>query len=127
MFAARYVGAPFHERGRDPEGWDCWGLVHYVLREQFGIDVPSYADEYHAVAERTAIAAAIDKFGAGWTRVDAPAAGDVALFRVLGLPLHVGLVVDPPLMLHCQKGVDTVLERYDTSIWSNRLLGIYRP
>jgi cell wall-associated NlpC family hydrolase len=40
-WAAQYVGLPFRDKGRARTGLDCYGLVVLVLREQFGVEVPS--------------------------------------------------------------------------------------
>lgn len=52
--------------------------------------------------------------------------GDVALLRVRGRPVHVGLVTRRGWMLHVEAGCETVEEPYTGMQWSRRLLGFYR-
>ena len=49
-----YVGIPFKYNGASPSGASCWGLCHLVLKEQAGIDTPTYFEEG---AEKVLIAA----------------------------------------------------------------------
>lgn len=124
-----YVGLPFADKGRTREGCDCWGLVRLVLHEQFGIDLPSYTDDYTSTADNAGIAGAIDSNMAGWRIVPPGEAreGDVALFRIGGLPLHVGVVIgDVRYMLHVCMGIDACTEQYRAPRWLSRLEGVYR-
>lgn len=41
-WAARYVGKPWVSGGRGPDSFDCWGLLHWVQRAEFGRELPSY-------------------------------------------------------------------------------------
>lgn len=36
-----YVGLPYKEGGETPEGFNCWGLLRYVLRYNFGVIIPN--------------------------------------------------------------------------------------
>jgi hypothetical protein len=43
-WASRYVGIPFAESGFDLAGCNCWGLVHLVLKTEWGIETPTYGE-----------------------------------------------------------------------------------
>lgn len=129
-WAAEYVGLPFKDKGRDRNGLDCWGLVALVMREQFGIELPSYADNYVSAMERDEIAALLTASipSNGWQPVaDAAQAGDGVVFRVLNAPWHVGIVLDAEHFLHVVEGGGcSLIERLDSHRWVRRIVGIYR-
>lgn len=128
-WVADYVGLPFKEKGRDRSGVDCWGLVRLVLAERFGIEVPSYVEEYGSTKERETIGAVIAReVQPPWVEVlpgqERP--GDVVLMRRGRHPIHVGLVVAPGRMLHVEEGIEACVEDYRGLAWSRRVVGIWR-
>ena len=128
MDASRYVGIPFKDHGRGPDGVDCWGLVRMVYRNHLDVDLPEYAGDYVSAHEAREVAALVAGERLGWTPVpigrERPM--DVVLLRVMGHPTHVGVVVEPGVFLHCLRGMDTVLESYRSAAWRKRLEGFYR-
>lgn len=127
-WAAGYVGLPFAECGRDRAGLDCWGLVRLVLAEVFDVTVPSYLGGYADTADRRAIADVIASALPEWIDVGArpERPGDVVLFRVMGQPMHVGIIVAPGWMLHVERGIDSALDRLGGMRWGSRRIGLYR-
>jgi cell wall-associated NlpC family hydrolase len=126
-WAAQYVGLPFRDKGRDRTGLDCWGLTVLVLREQFGVEMPSYADDYVSSVERDEIAALLSDgvVANGWQAVAEPRAGDGIMIRVRNVPWHVGVVLDSQHFLHVlDDGGLSRIERMQA--WTPRILGIYR-
>jgi cell wall-associated NlpC family hydrolase len=129
MQVADFIGIPFAEGGRDPaHGLDCYGLVWIGLRDLFGTDVPSYAGDYATPLDYDELRRLIDGEKSAWqpVAIGREQASDVALLRVRGRPVHVGLVTAKGWMLHVEAGCETVQERYDGPQWSRRLLGFYR-
>ena len=131
---ARYIATPYKHHGRDLRGWDCYGLYRYVLWEQFGIAIGSYADEYPGRDGSDATDIAITRAlrlhaGDGnWQRV-APGSefeGCGIVFNIAGQPLHCGYVLEPGKMLHALKGRGTTIERYDSPAWTKRIEGLYK-
>jgi cell wall-associated NlpC family hydrolase len=137
----QYVGIPWKPHGRDRAGVDCWGLVRLVLREQFGILLPSYDEGYGDAGPRDmkaigAIIAAerpryreIARFdpATGAMPLGDERPGDVLTIRRTGLVAsHVSLVVAKYTMLHIEEGVDSVHENYAGPLWRRRLDGAYR-
>ena len=125
---SKYVGIPYKPRGRDKTiGLDCWGLIHIVLKEMFGINVPSY-NEYDESEDWVAMSNTIKRNISDWSKIQSECAraGDVVLIRMRGEPLHVGIVIDSGTMLHILKGINSVVEHYDGIKWQRRVLGIYR-
>lgn len=41
-WAHLYIGKPWESGGRGPDRFDCWGLLWWVKRTHFGIEVPEY-------------------------------------------------------------------------------------
>jgi cell wall-associated NlpC family hydrolase len=123
-----YVGLPYQEGGRARSGLDCYGLLRLVINERFGGQLP----EYEAIVwreDRDLLASLMEERVRLWQPVPhrREQAGDGVLLRVMGRPIHVGVVIAPGWMLHVEAGCDSVLERYDTGTrWKRRVLGFYR-
>lgn len=128
FWAGHYIGLPFKSRGRTTAGLDCWGLVRLVLHEQFDIQVPSYVYRYSSTDTAHDIAPLIQHEKTKWKSINRTdlECGDVLILRMQGVPMHVGLVLDHQFMLHIERGINSVIERYDTRRWADRLIGIYR-
>jgi cell wall-associated NlpC family hydrolase len=102
-----------------------------VLGEQFGIAVPQYEGvSYETENDRAHIAQYMnEQRELHWKRIDPGEArpGDVILFRMLGVPIHVGVLCGNDLFLHCERGCNSCVERLQSSAWKRRIEGFYRP
>jgi cell wall-associated NlpC family hydrolase len=129
-WAQKYVGAPFKDGGRTLEGFDCYGLLSGVYRNEFHIEIPSYEGAYVSAHERDEIAALLeDRIPAdAWVPVTGvPRVGDAVVFRVLNQPWHVGVMVSPTEFLHVEAAQGTAtIERLDSFRWARRRHAVYR-
>ena len=133
VWARNYVGIPFVDYGRSIRGLDCWGLFRLILKEQANVNVPEYDTLGYLVGDkenngRVATVMQEDIKKGIWLSVgpEDVRVFDGILLRILGLPIHVGVVVSRGYMIHTEKGIDSCLERYDRAMWSKRITGIYR-
>jgi cell wall-associated NlpC family hydrolase len=128
IWAGRYIGLPFKGHGRDRMGLDCWGLVRLVMAEQFGFALPSFVAEYRRTTEAESIGRLIAREVPKWDAVvrGREKTGDVIVLRMRGAPMHVGLVLGDGQMLHIESGIDSAIEKYGGSRWSDRIYGFYR-
>lgn len=122
------IGVPFKDKGRDLSGFDCWGLVRYVLLHGFGVEVPSYTEDYRTSKDGEEIAALVQGQSLGWPEILLPAAqpGDVVVLRILGRPWHVGVLLERPCFVHADQTCGTVVARLDSILWQKRIVGVYR-
>jgi cell wall-associated NlpC family hydrolase len=125
-----YIGIEFENKGRG-EKCDCWGLVRRVYREQFEIEIPSFT-EYDSADDIKEVAKLIrgkerDK-GDTWIEITEGCEnfGDVAIFRIAGAPVHIGMVLGQNKMLHVEKGIDSCIENYKSMRWLRRFHRFYR-
>jgi len=123
---SKYIGIPFKDHGRDFDGCDCWGLVRLIYQNEYGIFLPRYDTAYTTTKDRISVSNFALREAQNWIEVSDKKEGDVILFRVLGLPLHVGLVIDKHYMIHILKGIDSSIEKFESPIWKKRILGVYR-
>jgi len=125
----KYVGIPFKPRGRDRTGCDCWGIFRLFYKDEFGIELPSYVNDYESIDNHKKIYSLISKgTEEKWKQIELGKEqfGDGILFRIMGYPMHVGIIIKKRLFLHVFKGTDSVLEYYDNLIWRKRIAGIFR-
>ncbi len=117
---------PYRDGGRDLSGWDCWGVVVYVGREIFGQAHQEFAGVVASVQDDSAV---VDAIGAKLPLYEecAAGAGAVTLLKSKGLPLHVGLLLAPRIMLHALQEIGTLsTDLAADPRWANRVIGHYR-
>lgn len=128
MWVNEYIRIPFKERGRERDGVDCWGLARLIYRDRLNIDLPSLS-EYEHTKDKVKISDIIRSESHMWEHVvkDEEKPYDIAVFRMLGQPMHVSIVVEPGLMIHCERGSGVYLTYYYTEQqWDRRLEGFFR-
>lgn len=111
------VGFPY--RGR----FGCFLLVREAL-QALGKPVPDYTD---GLSEHARLAALQDGLARHAVQVDSPHRGDVVLLRVLGEPVHIGIMVNAKEMLHCTQGTNACIEPINGARWRGRVVGFWRP
>lgn len=125
----RFVGTPYQEFGRSPEGCDCWGLACVIYREELGISLPDYLGDYASAEERGEIAALIQGATVSplWVPVEGPAmAFDIAVFRRGRMSSHLGIVVRHGIMIHIEAEDCAKIADYRTGRWIHRFNGHFR-
>ncbi len=121
-FADRAKGVPFVDQGRDPSGWDCWGLILMAYKACLGVVLPC-ASGFSCRAPLEAARALLrgaEKYPEVPLGAEGP--GDVIIFK----PCHAALVLRRGWMLNCREQTGTVIERYDNGLWLPLIVGIYR-
>lgn len=128
MWYQQYVGTPFVEKGRDAKGLDCWGLVRLVYMQERKILLPDYLELYESTNDRELLSEIIStESGAHWEAVvDSPQPFDVAILKMMGVPMHVGVVTKPNHIIHCAQGIGTTHEHLGTARWKHRVVGFVR-
>ena len=110
-FANKYIGRPWVAGAQGPDSFDCWGFVRYVLKYEYGHDVPQVnvnaeclRDVLHAFRTDLAFQA--------FKAVEKPQDGDVVLMRQSKNPVHAGLWldVDGGGVLHCVRDSGVVFQ-----------------
>lgn len=130
-----YVGLPSKAKGRDRRGVDCWGLPRLVLIEAAGAPddealLPDSAADYAGLDDGQAIAECMRRTRFWpWTEVQAGQEKpfDLIVFHRGGVDDHMGIVVEPGLMLHIEDGKRSCVENYRRAgKWANKITGFYR-
>ena len=128
MWCNEYIHIPFKEHGREPDGCDCWGLARIIYKEKLGIELPTLLD-YKTTKDSRAIADLYEEEHTEWEEIPIGQEKefDVLVFKILGLPTHIGVVINKGMMIHCEYGVGTHITEYNREIqWKKRLAGVYR-
>lgn len=128
-WCSKFVGLPYLPGGRTREGLDCWGLFALIWAEQFGRALPDYDGlSWRKGADAEEVARCARSYAERFRQIDpgTEQCGDGILFRMRGVPLHLGMVVYSGKMLHIEDGADACIETYTNFQWSKRIIGFYR-
>lgn len=92
-----------------------------------GVWLPTYTDSYESANDAATVPIALAQRHE-WAAVPlgSEREGDGIVFVLGGVPLHVGYITEPGIMLHALKGRGTCFERYMAPTWQKRIEGIYR-
>ena len=128
MWSNEYINIPFVEHGRERKGCDCWGLARIIYKEQLNVDLPALL-EYKNTHDSQAIADLYENEHIGWQEIPLGQEKefDILVFKILGLPTHIGIVINKGVMIHCEYGTGTHITEYNRDFqWKKRLAGVYR-
>lgn len=102
----------------------CFRLIEQVYRDLYGIELGGL-DEGLDQADSHSRTARIQRALAELCiEVDGPREGDVVIIR--NRPWHIGLVIEPGLMLHSYRGGTSCIENYQGMRWKSRVQGFFR-
>ncbi len=121
----KYIGLRYLDNGRTESGVDCWGLARLFYKQEYGIDLPSYSEEYSGGTDAR-ILQVVELYRDNWEESAQPEAGDLCLFNMLGEPMHVGVYVGNNKFLHSRRGSDSVIESLNNIKWKNRFVAFYK-
>lgn len=126
--AAKYIGVPFKEHGRDiKDGLDCYGLV-ILLYKDLGYQLDDYQykpdwfkegynlflENYYKYAERI-------------PENQALIPGDAILFRGFDkCPTHIGVYLGNGKFIHCLRKVGVVVSRLNQEPFESRIEGRFK-
>lgn len=119
----KYIGIPYEVNGRSLSSIDCYGLVHLIYKEELGIDLPSFVED-GIDANRTQ--ELIAQYKEGWEQTDSPKAGDVVIFKILGVDAHIALAISSTHFIHARQGQNSAIESFDNPRWKTRFVGSYK-
>lgn len=110
-FANKYIGRPWVAGAQGPDSFDCWGFVRYVLKHEYGYDVPQVNVNPECLRD-VLYAFRTDLAFTAFEEVPLPCDGDVVLMRQAKNPVHAGLwlEIDGGGVLHCVRGSGVVFQ-----------------
>lgn len=128
----KYIGIPWNPKGRVVEdGLDCWGLVREWYKNEMDVMLPSFsnisAEELGYKDCSTVIMT--NELRDRFIRIEDGGAelGDILVFNISGMPIHVAVALEGGKMLHANKAAGgVVVESYKQLTWEKRLEGVYR-
>ena len=127
LTVAKYVGLKYQSRGRDWSGVDCYGLVKLFYRQELGVELPDYNYSDADNMQEVSLCAVAGRSNPNlWTRVLTAAWGDVVMFRIAGLPAHIGVVLNNRDFLHAFHGRNACVESLESINWRQRIDGYFR-
>jgi len=97
-----------------------------VYKEELGICLDSYDEEYQNCFTDKNIAKLVELEAKKWVMVDKIEPLDVLLFKQRGRPSHVAIAINDNLMLHTLINVGSCTERWDTEQWRCCFESAYR-
>lgn len=112
----RYLLAPYLDRGRDLQGYDCWGLVRSVLHDEFGLPLLPAHDDV-SPDDKPEMSCRYEEVSEGFEVVETPQPGDVMAAYSGNTLVHVGVVIEADgrlWVLHTRKKHGTRLDKPET-------------
>ena len=131
-FINRIIGCPFKNGGENLDGFDCFGLVHYVYKNLYNIEIPDY-NHMNVDAMDSKIVFNIynnKKSEWQWERIDKPQEPCVIAIRndynYPDLVNHVGIYIGNGKFLQCLAKVGVILSDINNKYWKRKIEGFYK-
>ena len=121
------IGIPFKQGGNNIDGFDCYGLVVYVFKNFYGIEIPNYNHQIIDAFNATDINTTIDKALKNWQEIKEPEEPCAVLIRNHPVYVnHIGVYVGGNKFMHALKKVGVILSDINDKYWSKKIEGYYK-
>jgi lipoprotein Spr len=121
--ARELVGVPYRHAGRNKHGVDCGGVIILAARRAGLIPADWDVLPYSTIIDVDMILAGLRE----WCEpVEAAAAGDILLMRILRRPQHLAIASGEGSIIHCYTAAGRVVEHPLTVHWRQAIVGIFR-
>ena len=123
----KYIGIPYVNKGRNFDGCDCYGLVLLIYKNELKkslLPADSYSNSedlaqvYPLIKQGIAL---LDGY-----EVDIPEVGDIVVFRLRGVPSHIGIYVGGNQVIHIMRSTHSCIEKLNSRRLKGRVDGFYR-
>lgn len=127
----KYIGLTYKPSARSDDTMDCWGMVVYIYKDLYGIELPRYdecsvaKDGYDNTGEFILSTTLYKKC----QKLDIQShiqEGDLILLTNRGEPTHIGIAINNEDMIHCFDKAGSVIESFRGNKWKKRVLEIRR-
>jgi len=128
MDLTRLIGVPYKWAGYSFEGCDCWGLCR-IYYEMKGILLPNILTLYTNEEDHKDMKMVKNAIKPKFKQIPYESAmeGDICLFNIAGLPIHVSIFLDKKTFIHSTEGNTSSIERFSSFKYRNKLDSIWRP
>jgi len=123
----KYIGIPYKNKGRDFSGCDCFGLVKLIYQQELKkslIPADNYSDSDNLLQVAPLIKQGVSLLCGD--EVDIPQFGDIVVFKLRGVPSHIGMYVESNKVIHIMRNTDSCIERLNSKRLKGRVDGFYR-
>lgn len=108
-WSTQLLGRPWQEHALGPEAFDCWGIVHFVYRQQLGVELPTYLHVNSPDFRQRGVES--EQFP-NWKPLDKPENFALVALGMGRRITHVGLYleIDRGLVMHCAQATGVILQ-----------------
>lgn len=112
---SEFIGIPYSQQ-------DCWGLVKLFYKKIFDIELKAYYEQ--RPNDRSITMNMIYSHSGEFAEVKEPKLGDIIVFKMFGIPCHIGIYINQLEFLHTNETHDSVMDRLPR--WNKQIVAIYR-
>ena len=122
MDVSKYIGRPYLKMGRGIRGFDCYGLVRAIAKDE-GYPLPDY--EYEGNTENM-FADNFYKSVFGINKSERQA-GDIVVLRYpVENEIHIGTLLNREEFIHTSKKAGVIISRLSDQWFARRIVGFFR-
>lgn len=120
QFLSSYIGTPYSKV-------DCWDVTKLFYREVLDINI-GFVEDYGTPGNdetyRKKISNIVEIHKSKFVEVDTLCIGDIILFKILGIPAHVGIYIGEGKFIHSVRELGCAVESLKN--WNRKVEGYFR-
>lgn len=124
------IGVPFKNRGRDMDGFDCYGLVQEMYR-RYGISIPDYTADFDDLEKVNELITSKTAISSNWRRIEpdkelpVPCLLAIRFGTPSGIINHTGCYIGNGRFIHIRANIGVCVDRIDSPAWRHVIEGLF--
>ena len=124
------IGVPFKNRGRDMDGFDCYGLVQEMYR-RYDISIPDYTADFDDLEKVNELITSKTAIVTNWRRIapeeelPVPCLLAIRFGTPSGIVNHTGCYIGNGRFIHIRANIGVCVDRIDSPAWRHVIEGFF--